>query len=81
VGALVPLEEAHVGVSGPCWAARFDWQWGLWARPRGQRRERGYCCIRSHQAPSLYPLGPSCSQAQAAHFTLVVDVHLGGEAH
>lgn len=31
MGALLPLEEAGVGVSEPPRATRFGWRWGIWA--------------------------------------------------
>ena len=78
MGALLPLEEAGVGVSEPPGATRFGWRWGVWAQHSGQRSRLGHHCIQSPGHPHFF--GPCRRQAQAARLALVGDVHLRGEA-
>lgn len=78
MGALLPLEEAGVGVSEPTGATWSGWHWGVWARHSGQWGHHGRHCLQSPRR--LHFLVPRCRQAQAAHLALVGNVHLRGEA-
>lgn len=77
MGALLPLEEAHVGVSGPPRAARFGGRGGVRVQHSRQPRQCGRRCIQGPGRPHSF--GSCGRQAQAAHLALVGDVHLGGE--
>lgn len=83
MGALLPLEEAGIGVSGSPGAAGFGGCWGVRAKHSRQCRHRSCCYIGCCYigSPSLLgPLGATLGQAQASHLTLIGDVHLGGKA-
>ena len=77
VRALLPLEEAGVGVSKPTGATWFGWRWGVWARHSGQWGHHGRHGLQSPRR--LYFFVPCCCQAQAAHLALVGNVQLRGE--